>query len=152
MSLFSLFLNVGIIGLIGLTPFGGIEPETLRLNYEKAVSDKKLCKSMTDQLINAESSLHLAYLGAFQTIWANHTSNPVSKLDTFTKGKKNIEKAVASSPEDLEIRFLRLSVQMNCPSFLGYNNKIEEDRLFIKSNIHNIRSATLKKMCKSLIQ
>jgi hypothetical protein len=126
--------------------------ETVRVNYEKAASDKKLCQAMIEALrIETQSAVHLAYLGAFQTIWAKHSSNPISKLQTFKKGKRNIEDAVMSKPDNVEIRLLRLSVQRNCPSFLGYKKNIEEDKKFILSNTKNITSAFLKEWMAVLI-
>lgn len=130
----------------------GMELEKIRINYEKAASDKNVCKAMIEKLsADTVNAIHVAYLGAFQTIWAKHTINPVSKLNTFKKGKRNIEDAVKSEPDNVEIRFVRLSIQVNCPSFLGYSDKINEDKKIVQSGIKNIRSAILKKMMEALI-
>lgn len=125
--------------------------EKIRINYEKAVSDKKICQAMIEKLSTDTDALHMAYLGAFQAIWAKHIINPISKLSTFKKGKKNIELAVKSKPDDVEIRFVRLSVQLNCPSFLGYSSHINEDKKIVESNIRNIQSAVLKRMVLKII-
>ena len=113
--------------------------DQVRNNYTKAVNDKQVCELMIKELENSSNNdVSLAYLGAFQTIWANHVINPLSKYNTFVKGKKNIEKAVKSSPNNIEIRFLRYSVQKNAPSFLGYNDNITEDLNYIKKH-KNVR-------------
>jgi hypothetical protein len=126
--------------------------EIIRVNYIRAVSDKKLCQTMIEELsTSTESAVYLAYLGAFQIIWAKHSSNPISKFKSFKKGKRNIEDAVMVNPKNVEIRLLRLSVQSNCPSFLGYTKNIEEDKKFIQSNIKNITSAFLKDWMAVLI-
>ncbi len=44
--------------------------------------------------IKDNSLINLAYLGGLLTIWANHLSNPISKLDTFKRDRNNIEKAI----------------------------------------------------------
>ena len=129
----------------------GMELEKIRINYEKAVSDKKICQAMISKLSANTDALHVAYLGAFQAIWAKHIINPISKLSTFKKGKRNIEEAVKSKPDNVEIRFVRLSVQANCPSFLGYSGKINEDKKMVQVGIQNIKSAILKKMMEALI-
>jgi hypothetical protein len=131
----------------------GIDLEIIRANYQKAISNKKLCQAMIENLNsdNDQDSVKLAYLGAFQTIWAKHTINPLSKFNTFKKGKKNIEEAVRLDPKNLEIRIIRLSVQTNCPSFLGYRNSMEEDKRMIQSQNKNIVSVYLKKMISDLI-
>lgn len=127
--------------------------EVIRNNYQLAVKDKGICLSMIQQLENnPDSNIHLAYLGAFQTIWANHTFNPIKKLSTFNKGKKNIDKAAKLLPNDVEIIFIRHSVQKNCPGFLGYNENREEDEKFLSKNRNSIASATLKNMVEKLLK
>ncbi len=127
--------------------------EVVRNNYQLAVKDKDICLSMIQQLENnPESNVHLAYLGAFQTIWANHTFNPINKLCVFNKGKKNIDNAVKLSPNDVEIIFIRHSVQKNCPGFLGYNENREEDETFLSKNRNSITSTTLIKMVEILLK
>jgi hypothetical protein len=119
----------------------------LRTNFDKTVHDKQLCRSLIDGLTDRrEGGVYKAYLGAFQTIWANHTGNPFAKLSTFYKGKNNIEEAVKSDPQSVEIRILRLSVQKNCPGFLGYKGAIKEDTGFLAENINSIASPDLLKL------
>lgn len=134
------------------TPVFAIDLEYVRQHYEQAVKNEKLCQTLIDQLSKETGNpVSLAYLGAFQTIWANHVSSPLSKLSTFNKGKKNIEQALKKAPDNIELRFIRLSVQVNCPDFLQYNSNINEDKKFIKSNINRIDSKSLKTMCYKLI-
>lgn len=130
-----------------------LDLEYLRKNYSKAVEDKALCKSIMEKLgKQAESDVHKAYLGGFSTIWANHVSGVVAKLHTFSVGKCVIEECVKNNPTNVEIRFIRFSVQKNCPSFLGYNKNISSDKKFLKENLSKITSEQLKKMVKSLIE
>lgn len=43
----------------------------IRKNYEEAVSDKEVREKLIEKLeLFAPTAVHLAYLGAFQTIWA----------------------------------------------------------------------------------
>lgn len=129
-----------------------LDLEYLRLNYEKAVTDKETCQRLIVALSeNPSTATHLAYLGAFQTIWAKHSYNPITKLNSFNKGIKNIDNAVKLSPDTIEIRFLRLSIQKKAPSFLGYKNNIDADTEFIKSNHDKVTSEVLKKMIKALL-
>lgn len=134
--------------LVFLMPFciqaQPVDLEFLRLNYGNAVSDKKLCHRMMEELKpENKNPTFIAYLGGLQTIWANHTINPISKLSTFNKGKKNLEKAVEMASNNIEIRFIRLSVQKNAPTFLGYHQHIEADEVFIENHKKYITSATL---------
>ena len=130
----------------------GMDLEYVRANYDKAVTDKKLCRQLIEDLEKAEkSSLFLAYLGGLQTIWANHVFSPISKLNTFNQGKKNIEKAIASDKDNAEIRFIRLSVQKNAPSFLGYNSMIKTDKAFLRTHRTKITSQVVQNKIDKLL-
>jgi len=126
---------------------------TIRKNYLKAVSDKKICKEMIHKLEkkNAEG-LQLAYYGAFQALWAKHAGNPLEKLSTFKKGKNNIDKAVKQQPKDLEARFLRYSIQKESPGFLGYKSNVAEDRAMLSRNIENVDDPALKQMIIQILK
>ncbi|MGN6615741.1 MAG: hypothetical protein ACTHJ5_01075 [Ilyomonas sp.] len=125
----------------------------VRSNYARALEDKKVCSEMIKELKPVEGNdVYLAWLGGYQTIWANHVFNPLSKLKTFNEGKKNIEKAVNNDPQNPEIRLVRLSVQKNAPSFLKYQGDIEEDEAFIRKNISAITHPVLLKMANELLK
>jgi len=123
--------------------------DTYRNNYMRSVEDKSICKNMIDELTKHQKKpIFKAYLGAYQTIWANHAVNPISKLNTFNKGKSNIEDAIKLDPKNIEIRFLRYSIQVKAPKFLGYHKQIETDRLFILSNKRLIKEESLNQLIK----
>ncbi len=128
------------------------EMEHVRIHYVKAVTDKDICKQMIQELSAQEpiNSVKKAYLGAFKMLWAKHSSNPLAKLSTFNAGKKYIENAVREAPENVEIRFIRLSVQKNSPAFLGYKQQIAHDRRFIDLHRDRITSLQLKKMISGI--
>lgn len=64
--------------------------DDIRINYCKMASNEDLCKNTIANLneVKDKSATHLGYLGSLQTIWANHVFSPISKLNTFNKGKK----------------------------------------------------------------
>lgn len=127
--------------------------ERIRMNFAKAATEKAVCKMMMEELSGADQTpLYRAYLGAFKAMWAKYTFNPFAKLNTFNTGRKYIENAVQQDPENVEIRLIRLSVQKNCPSFLGYNRQIESDRQFIIANKNQIGSVQLQKMLTGILQ
>jgi hypothetical protein len=147
-------VTMSLIIILHLTFFArSADLDTVRNNFEKAVNDKEVCLFMIEQLSKeTESAVHIAYLGAYETIMANHLVNPISKLQTFNKGKKKIEAAVQADKHNIEIRFVRLTIQMNCPAFLGYNKNKNEDRQLIHSGINNIQNKQLKEMMSSVIE
>ena len=147
-------LELLLSGIFFFNSFDGIGLNEIRTNYTKIVSDKDLCHKMISDLqkITHKSPIHRAYLGGLQTIWARHVFSPISKLNTFKEGKKNIEQAIENDPKNLEIRFIRLSVQKNAPSFLGYKANINEDTAFIKENGDQIESDILHKNIEKLLE
>lgn len=109
--------------------------EEARMNYNKASNDKKICEQMIEELeTKTQDPVLLAYLGGFQTVWAKHVGSPIAKLSTFKQGRKNIEKSIAKDPNNVELRFIRCSVQKNAPKILGYHSNIKEDIAFIEKN------------------
>jgi hypothetical protein len=120
--------------------------DDIRTNYALMVNDKELCKKSISylQASSDRSELHVGYLGGLETIWANHVLIPISKLKTFNKGKENIEKAIQMAPNNAELRFIRLSIQLNLPDFLGYNQHIKEDSEFLKRNRSHIQSKIIQ--------
>ncbi len=108
----------------------------VRSSYKRCIADKELCRKLMDRLEGSkqQTPLELAYLGGLKTIWANHVFSPIAKLNTFKEGRKDIERAILKDPKNPELRFIRLSIQKNAPSFLGYKSNIAEDRRFIQAN------------------
>lgn len=148
------FLGLPISVIFFLISFHATGLDVVRANYSKLVSDKGLCKKMIAEFAEAKnnSATHLAYLGGLQTIWANHLFSPISKFHTFKEGKKNIEQAIKKEPDNVELRFIRLSVQKNAPSFLRYKSNINEDTEFINENRHQIGSEILQKNIETLLK
>lgn len=75
---------------------------------------------------------------------AKYTLNPISKMNSFKKGKSLLEAAVKQDPAHLEIRFLRFSIQTNLPSFLGYDAHIQEDKRFLLKQVAATEDKDLK--------
>lgn len=145
-----------LIFCLSLLSTNGISQDLdhIRNQYQLAIKDEAACKALIEKLRIKEKeiqSVELAYLGTLETIWAKYVNNPFSKLKTFKKGKNKIEDAVKQSPNNVEILYLRLSVQKNAPSFLGYNSNIKEDTEFIKKNLHQIESAILQKHIEAIL-
>ena len=82
----------------------------------------------------AEYDQILAYVGASNAKMASYVSSPISKLKYFNKGKTKLNESLAKK-KSVESVYLRLLIQLNAPSFLNYNDFIEEDLSFFENNI-----------------
>jgi hypothetical protein len=67
------------------------------------------------------------YLGLCKTMMAKYYTSPLKKWKSFNEGKEIIDKAVDGNSKNVELRYIRLMVQLNAPWFLGYNDKVNED-------------------------
>lgn len=91
--------------------------------------DKKHSEETLQIIIGstAEDSISTAYKGIATTMLAEFALMPMAKLAHFHSGKNLIETAIAQHPNNSEIRHIRLLVQLNAPSLVGYNENIQED-------------------------
>jgi len=104
--------------------------DKIRLDYIAAVNDSKKAEVFYQELkaIAKPDALILAYLGSAEALRAKHAFNPINKLSYLKQGSKTLAKAVDLSPNNIEVRFLRFSLEHYIPSFLGYNKNLEADR------------------------
>lgn len=126
---------------------------TLRSLYNEASVDKvKAIKLLAIAEKNSTiSSVFTGYLGAGKIIMAKHAFNPYTKWNLFNEGKDILESAIASDQNSLELKYLRLTIQMNVPSFLGYKNNIIQDKAFIKKNIAEVKDKELQTLIKKYL-
>lgn len=93
-----------------------------------------LSKNELEKIINTNydhSITTLAYKSRCETMMAEHVYLTTTKLAYFNKGKDKIKECIQKQPENLEIRYSTLLVQANIPSFLNYNDQINNDLNFL---------------------
>jgi hypothetical protein len=73
-----------------------------------------------------------AYLGAILMKQAGFKFLPTKKLSLFIEGKNLLENAIAKHPKNVEMKLLRLMIQENAPSFLGYSDYCTKDAAYVK--------------------
>ena len=102
----------------------------IRKEYYAALNDGKAAEKFYDKLRknNSQEPIMMAYLGIAQAVRARHAINPYNKLSFLKAGMKSLNAAALKSPDDLEIRFLRFTLEHHIPSFLGYSEHLEADK------------------------
>ena len=133
-----------------------IEPSIseIRLQFHNSTSNEKTCKGLIAQLNpynEKNNALLFGYRGGATMIMAKYVFNPFSKLSYFNKGRDMIEKAIQHDKNNVELRFLRYTIQTNVPAFLGYNDHKKSDRLFLSESIPSIKDSHLKKIIVSYL-
>lgn len=121
--------------------------EEVRNIYQKAAKDEALCKKLivSLQIYNESNNTSLAAYRACATmIMAKYVTNPFNKLSKFNEGKNLLEKCIEKDNRNVEIRFLRFTVQCNAPKFIGYNTSITLDKNFLLNALTSINDKQLK--------
>ena len=131
-----------------------ITVDALRREYEHAFKDSAVCSKLYKKLIKSSNTdnITIAYRGAITTAMANHAKDKKDKLTFFNSGKKLLEQAIAVDNINIEIRFLRFTVQTNAPKALNYNKHIESDKEFILKNYPTVTNIAIKRMITSFAQ
>lgn len=62
-----------------------------------------------------------------------------------------MSEAVKENPNNAEIRYLRLTCQLNTPSILGYKSDISADKNYLLQHFDEIKNAGLKKKIEQLL-
>lgn len=125
----------------------------LRKNYLAASQEEAICKQEIERIKDSsgESPIEMAYHGAYHMLWAQYLSAPLSKLNSFKKGKKLMDSALQKRYGDPEIHFLRLTIQQHAPGILKYNTNIQEDVDQITQHWESLPSAPIKKQVKDFL-
>ncbi|QJD95505.1 hypothetical protein HH214_06275 [Mucilaginibacter robiniae] len=102
----------------------------LRQQLLEAVQKRSTNDSLYHSLTTTKnkSPLLTSYLGAVEALRAKHTWNPYLKLKYLNDAENTLEGAVNNDPHNIEIRFMRFSIEHNVPGFLGYTKHLEADR------------------------
>lgn len=137
--LFSLFI------LLIQTSLSGTNSD-LRLQYHKAIYNEDIANSLDAnlKLINNKTALQAGYYGANKMVLAKFAFWPNTKYSLFIEGKNLLESAIGIDQKNIELIYLRYSIQLNSPDFLGYNQNKESDKKFLVSKVRLISDKDLK--------
>lgn len=117
----------------------------IRNLYEQAAINEDAQLKLNMLLLSkVENPVLNGYKGANLMISAKYIFNPIKKLSRFNKGKVQMERAIESEPKNLELRYLRFTIQTNLPNFLGYSGNIIKDKEFLVSRLAAVTDVDLR--------
>jgi hypothetical protein len=85
-------------------------------------------------------------------IMAKYVISPINKLSKFKNGKNLLEKCIETDNKNVEIRFLRFTIQCNAPLFLGYYSSLKSDKIFLLNSIPKVKDLQLKNIIISFLK
>lgn len=125
-----LFLVIFAALLSGFVQANIPAPKVVRKQLLLALENHKLTDSL-DKVFTAspnKSPLNMCYMGVIQALKAKHAWNPYYKVKYLNDAEKILQLAVNHEPDNMEIRFMRFSIEHNVPGFLGYTKHLTVDR------------------------
>lgn len=152
------FLVGLMVFVFHLVPAQQMTLNEIREKYVKAAEDEDAAEELFKYLESKTENepVLYAYRGAATALMAKYAFLPHKKLSYVHKSMEILKAAVQKDNENIEIRYLRLSIQYNIPSFLGYKENLDEDKKQIYKNINlaekfSLSKEFLKDMVKYLI-
>jgi hypothetical protein len=104
----------------------------VREKMPQAFNDEKACAYLLKKckpVVNPETVLK-GYIGGLHIAQSKHA--PLfDKMSALNTGTELLEAALKEKPDNIELRFLRMTIQLNLPSFLNYNDNVESDKKFV---------------------
>lgn len=121
--------------------------EQYRSLYVQSAKSKKAAQTLWKLLEKQDRhapAIVTGYKGAARMMQAKYAFSPISKYTHFKNGRELIEQALKKEPKNIEVRYLRYTIQTNLPSFLGYKDQIRGDREFLIDQLKTITDQKLK--------
>jgi hypothetical protein len=106
----------------------------VRKLYATANNSESIAKEFAvklNEVSKEDNKTLVAYKGASLALLSKLANRVSEKMKKFKEGAGLIEYAVASEPNNIEIRMIRLSVQENVPMIVNYRGKKKEDKKFL---------------------
>lgn len=111
------------------------EISTVRTYFEKGRNEKTYAEKLKQITGDGATALLKAYNGSAWALLAKHHTNPYKKLEYVKKGLGIINSAVLLDAADVEIRFLRFSVEENIPAIVSFDKHLNADKDMMIANL-----------------
>ena len=136
--------------------FGHPAPSLDRVRglYEHCMISEDSCKTLLGLLKNYDERngpLLAGYRAGATMVMAKYVFSPWTKWKFFCQGRDLLERSIVADSLDIELIFIRYSIQQNCPWFLHYRQSAEKDKKFIETNLERINDPAMKASIRSYL-
>ncbi len=128
--------------------------EDARKIYSESMDNKATCEAAYQKFStvkNTGNPLLTGYKGAIAVAMSKHGKGAKEKLGYFNEGKKLIESSVLEDSKNVELRFVRFTIQTNVPPALKYNKEIAADKKFIIENLTGVKNSGVRSRIKDYL-
>lgn len=149
----NIFLTISLIALNLVATAQSITLEEARKIYAGSMQDKSTCEMAYQKFtsVNPGNALLMGYKGAVSVALSKHLKITKDKIARFNEGKKLIETAILEDGQNVELKFLRFTIQTNCPPALKYNKNISEDKKYIIENLSAVKNNGVRSRIKEYL-
>ncbi len=126
----------------------------IRELYKEAPNSKKITLQLVKELEaikRTDKAVLVAYKAASLTLLAKASKGAKSKKIYFKEGVELLEFIISKNPKNIELRFIRLTIQEKSPKFLKYKEHINEDKLFIYNHLKSVKDSNLQAYIKGYV-
>ncbi len=120
-----------------------IPAQNVRELYKDAPKTKLKSDKFYNKLKNIkerDNAVLVGYKSASMILKAKFVKGIKNKKKFFKQGVLLLEKQIKRQPKNIELRFIRLSIQENTPKRLKYQKNINTDKSFIKRNLKFVKN------------
>lgn len=115
--------------------------------YDALASDSEsLINKAIEALERENDVLSKGYKGALYMKSAQFEFTPWSKLKRFKEGRIILDNQISIHKDNPELRFIRLMIQENCPSLLGYSDSVEVDAKIVLAGYEQMNDLLKKRI------
>ena len=119
----------------------------IRELYKEAANSREITQQLYAKLKGVkktDNAVLVAYKGASLILIAKNSKEKKNKKANFKKGIELLEYSIARNPKNIELRFIRLTIQERAPKFLKYKNNISEDTSLINDQLKSVKNSNLQ--------
>jgi hypothetical protein len=150
----TIFLTLSFLCLSYVVKAQSITLEEARKIYASSMQDKATCEEAYEKFTsvsNYGNALLRGYKGAVSVALSKHLKITKEKITHFNEGKKLIESAILEDGQNIELKFLRFTIQTNCPPALKYNKNIPDDKKYIIDNLSTVKNSSVRSRIKEYL-
>ena len=127
----------------------------LRSKYIEASEGKQKCAdfgALAEKYNNPRIVETQGYYACSKMMMAKYYFNPISRYSEFKAGVQLLEKAIQLAVGNVELIYLRYTIQTQVPDFLGYNKQIQHDKAFLLNVVNKLDEKDLKAKISSYLK
>ncbi|MEL6251899.1 MAG: hypothetical protein AAFR87_07805 [Bacteroidota bacterium] len=120
--------------------------DLVRQLYKEATADLEELEDLWENVkdYQKDAGVLFAYKAAAKALQAKDSWIPHKKWSYIKEAMAMFREAIETEPENIEMRFLRFTVQHNTPEFLDLSEELEEDIECIRAQIHRFAEFKLQ--------